>query len=132
LRIDAMQLRGRLALASAVGGNRSARLKIAARMADKIASENMSYASPFANLIRAGIAHQQGDDDAAVTLLEKASNEFAAADMTLYAIVTSRRLGEMMGGDRGRELRAEAAEWMARQMIKNPEKVMNLMAPGFS
>ena len=132
LRIDVMQLRGRLALASAVGENRVARLRIAEVVADNIAKENMSFATPFATLIRAGIAHQRGDDDSAVALLEVASKGFAAADMTLYAVVTSHRWGEMIGGDRGRELREDAREWMDRQMIKNPEKVMNLMAPGFS
>lgn len=132
LRIDAMQLRGRLALASAVGDTSPARLKIAETVADRIERENMTYANPYAALIRAGIAHQRGDDASAVTLLERALKEFEVADMTLYAIVTRHRLGEMIGGDRGRELRQDAEEWMSRQLIKNPEKVMNLMAPGFS
>jgi len=38
----------------------------------------------------------------------------------------------MIAGDRGRELREKANEWMSGQLIKNPEKIMNLMAPGFS
>jgi len=132
LRVDAAQLRGRLALASAQGENRIARLKIAEGVADRIAREKMPYANAYAALIRAGIARQRGDDDLTVTLLEKALKEFDAADMTLYANVTRHRLGEMIGGDRGGELRQEAAEWMSRQLIKNPAKVMNLMAPGFS
>lgn len=131
LRIDAMQLRGRLALASAVGANRATRLKIAESVAAKIARENMTYANPYAALIRAGVAHRRGDDVSAVTLLEKALREFETADMTLYAMVTRHRLGEMIGGDRGQELREDAGEWMSRQMIRNKEKVMNLMAPGF-
>jgi len=132
LRIDAMQVRGRLALASAVGEHRVARLRIAEAMAHRIARENMIYANPYAALIRAGIAHRRGDVDSAVTLLEKALKEFKTADMTLYAVVTRHRLGEMIGGDRGRELRAEANEWMSGQLIKNPARIMNLMAPGFS
>ena len=132
LRIDAMQLRGRLALASAFGENRVARIKIAAAVAGQIARENMIYADPYAALIRAGIAHRRGDLDSAVTLLEKALKEFEAADMTLYAVVTRHRLGEMIGGDRGRELRAAANEWMSGQLIRNPARIMNLMAPGFS
>ena len=132
LRIDAMQVRGRLALASAVGEHRGARLRIAEAMAHRLARENMIYANPYAALIRAGIAHRRGDVDSAVTLLEKALKEFKTADMTLYAVVTRHRLGEMIGGDRGRELRAEANEWMSGQLIKNPARIMNLMAPGFS
>jgi eukaryotic-like serine/threonine-protein kinase len=132
LRIDAMQLRGRLAVATAVGENRSARLRIAEKMADSIARENMAYANPYASLIRAGIARLRGDDTSAVAFLEKASREFEASDMTLYAVVTRHRLGEMIGGDRGQELQQDADEWMSRQLIKNPSKLMNLLAPGFS
>jgi serine/threonine protein kinase/tetratricopeptide (TPR) repeat protein len=132
LRIDAMQLRGRLALASAFGENQAARLKIAETVAERIAHENMAYANPYAELICAGIARRRGDDVSAVTLLEKALKEFETANMRLYAAVARHRLGEMIAGDRGRELREEATEWMSRQLIKNPEKMMNLMAPGFS
>ena len=132
LRIDALQLRGRVALASAFGANRTVRLKIAERVANRIAKENMPYANPYAELIRAGIARQRGDDAAAVTQLERALKEFEAADMRLYAVATRRRLGELVGGDRGRELVSEANEWMIRQQIENPEKITNLMAPGFS
>jgi hypothetical protein len=78
----------------------------------------MIYADPYAALIRAGIAHRRGDIDSAVALLEKALQGFEAADMTLYAVVARHRLGEMVGGDRGSELREEANEWMSRQLIR--------------
>jgi hypothetical protein len=132
LRIDAMQLRARLALASAFGKEREQRLRIAARLADKIARENMAYSNPIATLIRAGIAKQRGDEPKAVTLLEKALLDFESSDMRLYAVVARRRLGEMVGGDRGRQLVAQTDEWMTRQQIRNPAKIMNLLAPGFS
>src|SRR5262245_31487267 len=131
LRIDAMQLRGRLALASAIGENQAVRLKIAETVANAISREEMPYANPYATLIRAGIARRRERDDAAVNLLEKALKDFDSADMKLYAFVTRHRLGEMIGGDRGRELVTEASDWMARQQIRNPARIMNLMAPGF-
>ena len=132
VRIDAMQLRGRLALASALGEKRTARLRIAETVANGIAREDMPYANPYAALIRAGIARRRGDDITAVNQLEKALKEFEGADMLLYATATRHRLGELIGGDRGRELVSQAEEWMSRQLIKNPAKVMNLIAPGFS
>jgi tetratricopeptide (TPR) repeat protein len=132
LRIDALQIRGRLAVASAFGENRSERLKIAEGVAEMIAQEDVSYANPYASLIRAGVANKRGDDVTAATLLEKALKEFENADMKLYAVIIRHRLGKMIGGDRGRELVTEANEWMDRQQIKNPERVMNLLAPGFS
>jgi hypothetical protein len=131
LRIDAMQIRGRLALASAVGKQREERLQIAASVANQIARENIGYAHPYAKLIQAGVAHRRGDDAASVTLLAQAGEEFAAADMNVFAVAARHRLGELIGGDRGRELVADATEWMSRQEIKNPARLMNLMAPGF-
>jgi hypothetical protein len=132
LRIDAMQLRGRLALASAVGTDRAARLQIAESVANRIARENLAYAAGYADLIRAGVAHRRGDDGAAVTLLEQAGNEFAAAGMMLFAVAARHRLGELIGGDRGHELVDDADDWMSRQEIKDPARLLNLLAPGFS
>jgi predicted component of type VI protein secretion system len=132
LRIDALQLRARLALASAFGAERERRLRTAAKLADQIARENMSYSNPISWMIRAGIARQRGNEAQAVNLLEKALTEFESADMRLYAIATRRRLGEMVGGDRGRELITQTEDWMIKQQVKDPGKIMNLLAPGFS
>jgi len=51
--------------------------------------------------------------------------------MQLYAVAARRRLGEMLGGDRGRQLVAQTEEWMTKQQIKNPPRMINLLAPGF-
>ena len=131
LRIDAMQLRARLALASASGEQREHRLRLAEKLAAKIERENMAYANPLATLIRAGIAKQHGDGPRALTLTEKALQDFDAADMQLYATAARRRLGEMLGGDRGRQLVAQTEQWMTKQQIKNPPRMINLLAPGF-
>jgi hypothetical protein len=131
LRIDALHIRGRLALASAVGDQGEQHLRLAEKLAAQIEREEMAYANPFATLIRAGIAHRRGDDRRAISLLEKATNDFDAAHMRLYATASRRRLGEMIGGDRGRQMIARTEEWMAKQEIKNPARMMNLLAPGF-
>lgn len=131
LRIDALQLRARLALASAFGKDREPRLRTAARLADRIARENMGYSKPIASLIHAGVAKQRGHEQKAVALLEQTLKDFEAADMRLYAVVARRRLGELIGGDRGRELVSQTDEWMSKQQVKNPAKMMNLLAPGF-
>jgi len=132
LRIDSTQLRARLALASALGDQRERRLRIAEALADKLARENMAYSNPLATLIQAALAKQRGDRQRTVELLEKALKDFESSDMRLYAVAARRRLGEMIGGDRGRELLGEADDWMSKQQIKNPAKMTNLLAPGFS
>lgn len=131
LRIDALQLRARLALASAIGSDREPRLRLAEKLAGKIERENMAYSNPLATLVRAGVAKQRGDEQRAIALTEKALEEFEATNMRLYAVAARRRLGELLGGERGRELVAQTDQWMVKQEIKNPEKIMNLLAPGF-
>jgi serine/threonine protein kinase/tetratricopeptide (TPR) repeat protein len=132
LRIEARFLRARLALASAAGQKRAQRLRIAKDMADSIANEKMAWSNPLAMLILAGLAHRGGDDERAVALMTQAVAGFEASDMKLYAATARRRLGEISGGDSGLELVNQADDWMSRQQIKNPSKVANLMAPGFS
>jgi tetratricopeptide (TPR) repeat protein len=132
LRIEAMYLRARLALASAAGQKRERRLQIAEQLAKRITREQMAWSNPLALMIHAGLAHRRGDDSRAVALLSQAMEGFTAADMALYAATAQRRLGEIKGGDGGAELVREADEWMDRQQIKNPAAVANLMAPGFS
>ncbi|HYW72464.1 MAG TPA: hypothetical protein VE961_15615, partial [Pyrinomonadaceae bacterium] len=132
LRIDALHIRARLALASATGDQRSGHLRQADKLAARIEHEEMPYANPFAMLIRAGSARQRGDEPGAVAQLEKACAAFDASHMRLYAAVARRRLGEMVGGDRGRQLVAQSEQWMAKQQIKNPVRMTNLLAPGFN
>lgn len=131
LRIEAMYLRARLALASAAGENRDGRLRIATELANRIANEQMPWSNPLALLIHAGVARRRGDDVRAAALTLQAIEGFEASDMALYAATARRRLGEILGGDRGGELISHADDWMSKQLIKNPAAVANLMAPGF-
>ncbi len=131
LRIDSLHVRARLAVASAEGDERERHLRLAEKLAAKIEHEEMAYANPFATLIRAGIARRRGDDERAVSLLETAAKDFDAVHMRLYATVSRRRLGEMVGAERGRQMVAQTEEWMTKQQIKNPARMTNLLAPGF-
>jgi serine/threonine protein kinase len=132
VRIESMYLRARLALASATGQKRERRLRIAENLAHSIANEQMHWSNPLAMLIHAGLARRRGDDSRAVALISQAIEGFAASDMALYAATARRRLGEILGGDRGGELVNQADDWMSKQQIKNPAAVANLMVPGFS
>jgi eukaryotic-like serine/threonine-protein kinase len=132
LRIEAMHLRARAALASAAGSSdKKGRLKAAENMATRIAKEKIAWALPYASLVRAGIAHQQGESAKAVNLLSEAVDNFDQADIDLYAAAARRRLGEMVGQDRGRQLVDEADAWMRKQEIKDPLAMTRMLAPGF-
>ena len=51
--------------------------------------------------------------------------------MTLYAAVARRRLGQVVGGETGQKLVAEAERWMHGQSIVNPARWTMMYAPGF-
>jgi tetratricopeptide (TPR) repeat protein len=132
LRIEAMYLRARLALASAAGSERERRLLIAEQLADSLAKEQMGWSTPMAAVIRAGLAKRRGDNAKAEVLTSQAIEGFEAADMTLYAAAARRRLGKIVGGDRGAELLNQAEELMRKRQIKNPVAFANLLVPGFT
>jgi eukaryotic-like serine/threonine-protein kinase len=131
LRIEAMHLQARAALATSEGKERSRRLKIAEKMAKRIEREKAAWATPFASLVRAGIANRMGDKELAGKLLSEAATAFKQQDMELYAAASRRRLGEMVGGDHGYQLLSETSAWMVTQRIKNPDAMTRMLVPGF-
>jgi len=66
-----------------------------------------------------------------MTYLSQAVEGFELADMALYGAASRRRLGEAIAEERGVQLITEADSWMAAQRIKNPERMMQMLAPGF-
>lgn len=131
-RVELANCRARCALARAAEGDDGPRMRAAAaREATKIAREHMPWSQPFARLIRATVAFQEGDADAAEMGLGAAVDEFAAADMTLYATAARWRLARVVGGDRGRALREDATLWFVSQRVRDPAALSRVLAPGF-
>jgi hypothetical protein len=131
VRVEAMQLRARAALASSQQGRDTGKLRLAEMMARKIEKVNMSWSLPFATLLRATIAHQRADATRSNALLLEAARGFDRAEMRLHAAAVRRRLGERLGDERGRQMITESDSWMAGQKIKNPEAITRMVAPGF-
>ncbi len=51
-------------------------------------------------------------------------------DMALYAAVSRRCLGTILGGEKGKALVDSADAWMREQKIKNPAGFAAMLAPG--
>jgi eukaryotic-like serine/threonine-protein kinase len=92
--------------------------------------EGMLWGNALAQLIRAGAATLSERADDAVTLLNIAEAGLRSADMLLYAAAARRENGELMAGEKGRALTADADAWMAGQQIQNPERMAAMLAPG--
>jgi hypothetical protein len=52
--------------------------------------------------------------------------------MKLFAAAARQRLGELVGGTEAEPLRAAAAQFMETQGVKAPERMVAMLAPGFS
>jgi eukaryotic-like serine/threonine-protein kinase len=134
LRLEAFSFRARSALLVAAGGTGTDRVRMrgeAERWTRRIERERAPWAMPFVPLARAAIADQHGRRDLAVQLVETAAAGFEAADMGLHAAAARRRLGQLVGGERGAGLVGAADLWMLDQKIANPSRMTRLFAPGF-
>jgi serine/threonine protein kinase len=125
--------RARCALAAApTSPDREALIRIAAHEARRLEREDARWANAFAQLIRAGLAIAEDDIVQAATRLKDAIVRLTDVDMNLYAACARRRLGELLGGDEGRGLIAEANAWMAAQNIRDTDRMTMLHIPGRS
>ncbi|NUQ65305.1 MAG: hypothetical protein HUU20_22795, partial [Pirellulales bacterium] len=125
-------LRARAALASVgAGQNNRALIRSALRDAKRPERERAAWCDPLAWLVRAGVAAVQRDEKTAVGYLRQAIPQFESAEMALFAAVARRRLGELLGGEEGRDLVRQADDWMEGEGIRVPWRFAAMLAPGF-
>jgi len=133
VRVAMWQLRARCALAAAEGCNEpEPLLRTAAADARRLESEATPWSQAAARLVRAALAWNRGDDVAAADLLTEAAGRFDANTMALCAAAARRRLGVLVGGDRGAALITAADTWMRSQEIRHPGRMTEVYAPGFN
>jgi serine/threonine protein kinase/tetratricopeptide (TPR) repeat protein len=134
VRVYALTARGRaaLALAERDDARRAELLRDVERAARGVIRERMPWATPGAQLLRAGVARVRGDIDGAAALLRSSTSGFDAADMALHAAASRGALGELLGGDEGRALVDQAESWMRSESVKNPARMSAMIAPGFA
>ncbi len=134
-RTEARHLRARSALAAAAASPSSEQskklLKIAKHDIRQIERERLSWASPLIRLVRAGVLVTEGRQEEATDQLAAAIDDFETANMSQYAAAARLRQGCLIGGKQGRELIRQAKAWMADQEVVRPDRLANVLAPGF-
>jgi eukaryotic-like serine/threonine-protein kinase len=129
--ILSLDIRARCAVAAAAAGGGERLLRQATRDASRLERIGVSAAHTLGLLVRAIVSSARGDRAGAVGRLQAAEVGFQAAEMELHAAVARRRRGELLGGEEGRALVAEANAWMTGQGVKNPARMSDALAPGF-
>ena len=122
IHIPALYLRARAALAMAAQSSADPRpfLTSAERDARHIERERAHWGAPLAALLRAGVASTRGDAETSAQLLAEAEHGFHSADMALHAAAARARRGDVNA----------SRAWMAGQGIRNPERMIAMLAPG--
>jgi serine/threonine protein kinase len=133
--MDSLDLRARSAIACASQGGakeeqRRAWLKAAERDIARIEKEKLPWATALAALLRAGAATVRGTMDEARALVIGAEAAFGSVDMGVHKAVARRRYGEILGGDEGRGILAEADRALEVLGIRAPAKIAAMFAPG--
>ncbi len=131
--IEAVVARGRSALCyagSAPPSVRESMLKAAERDARTLQKQNVLWGTALGELIHAGVAAARGETELAMTRFATAEAALERVDMWLFAKAARRRRGQLLGGDEGGRLIAEADQWMTKETIKRPERLAATLAPG--
>ncbi len=126
--IEASFLRARVALAG--GLTRSLRRQVL-RDTRRIEREGARWGLGLAALLRGALAASEGRRAAADRRLAEAIAGFEAADMELHAAVARHRRGEVIGGEAGEVQRALARTWLQGQGVRNVDRLLGTLAPGF-
>jgi hypothetical protein len=130
-RLQTLQLRAHSALATAeIDGGDAALVALADRDRRRIAKEVGPWPAAVATHLGAGVAALRGDADGALRQLRSAAAQYRALDMELMLASVRSRLGELVGGDEGAELRAAGARFFAAQRVARPERWWRALVPG--
>jgi hypothetical protein len=129
VRIESSYLHGRVALAAAATSHDEVLIAHAERDARRIRKEKMSWSTPLALSLEAGVAALRGDRTRARSLLAEALAKFEKSELMLHAAAARRRLGELTPGAEGEALVQAADDWMRAQRVKRPEKIAMVLAP---
>jgi hypothetical protein len=133
--MDSLDLRARSAVACASlpgvsDDKRRAWLKAADRDIARLEKEKLPWASALAALARVGAATVRGSMDEARTLALGAEASFEAVEMGVHKSVARRRYGEIIGGEEGQRVVAEADRALEVLGIRSPANVARMFAPG--
>jgi serine/threonine protein kinase len=132
IRAQTTFLQGRCAVASLehAPAMRKRRLAEILRLARSLEREHMAWTAPFAAILRAAVANEDGDRAAAIAGLRAAADQARAADMYGYARAATHQLGLLLGGDEGRRLVTLAGQAIIAEGVRVPARFAATLVPG--
>jgi hypothetical protein len=83
----------------------------------------------MARALDALLCVSEGRRDEAIEKFRSAEHELSDAELRLYARSCQFHLGDLLGGDSGRDIRAKATAWMQAEGIRNPARMAAAVLP---
>lgn len=102
----------------------------ARRVARRYRRSKMPLMRACATMLGGVIAELEADRDRAATGYREALAELERTETHLFAQAVRNRLGVLVGGDEGAALCAAAHHWMARQGVREPATMLDMLLPG--
>ncbi len=128
VRVETRRLRAMCAVQTARSAS-SPLLARAERDARALSRDSLAWGRAFGAMLHGSIAAARGDDARALSCLTAAAHRFDAADMALFAAGCRVRIGDLLGGDAGAQLRDSATAVIAARGAAAPEHMVNLLCP---
>ena len=82
-------------------------------------------------MFEGALAAQRGERSLALQALQRSLAHLEVDNLAMHAAAVRRRIGQMLGGERGRELVAAGDAFMLSQSVVNLEATTELQCPGY-
>ncbi len=133
-RIEMVFYRVRIALAMAAQARNGALKQEALNRAEEDIQKleaDAPWSEALASLARASANHTRGHGyGATIGALEASQRKLKDRQMHHYAAAADYRRGMLIGGAQGQELIDSASAWMRAHNISNPDRMVDVLAPG--
>ncbi len=96
----------------------------------RLDGETPAYVEPLTEFVRAGLHAIRGERDLMLIMTESALAGFERAEMKLMSACARWCLGQWLEGEHGAAMIREARAFMSMQQIADPERWVELHAPG--
>ncbi len=122
-RVTMLELRARCALSAYQHDGNKSMLHHAKYDTARLKHEHGRWVRPIIDRLTAGISEADGDKDAAIASLQAAAIGFDYLGFRICSATARRRLGQLLGGEKGQQLTDSAQQILLGESVQCPEKL---------
>ena len=105
--------------------------RVARRDGKGLCRDWQQWARPLGQLVLAGLAAVEGNQRQSIKLLRVGIQQCDEAELALFAAAARCRLGALLNNNEGQSLLTAGTNFMQQQGIRSPERMIEMLIPGF-